>query len=90
MSTENANQPIYPVVKPGFVYADGSHEESSVIANGLTKREYFAAMALQGLLANSYQANDMDRKKDMPVEEQMQRYAKGAVMMADELLNQLK
>lgn len=37
------NQPAFPVVLPAF-----SHQEAS----GLTKREYFAAIAMQGMLAN--------------------------------------
>lgn len=34
---------MQPVVVPGFVYGDGSHEEPSV-RGGLTIRQYFAAM----------------------------------------------
>ena len=46
MKTE-ANDPINPT----FGY-DQLHLNVEVKDNGLTKREYFAAMAMQGLLAN--------------------------------------
>lgn len=50
---KNADKPIYPLQHEGFP----SHERA--IPNlinqlaGLTKREYFAAMAMQGMLSNS-------------------------------------
>lgn len=47
------NEPMQPVVIPGFVYGDGSHEEPSV-KGGLTIRQHFAAMALQGLCASGF------------------------------------
>jgi hypothetical protein len=40
----NANDDVHPVVKPGFVYGDGSYEETTV-KSGLTKHEFFAAHA---------------------------------------------
>jgi hypothetical protein len=40
----NPDEPIHPVVKP---------ISSLYHTTGLTKREYFAAMALQGLLGNN-------------------------------------
>lgn len=45
--------------------------------DGLTKREYFAAMALQGLLACP---NNVNMAQDI---------AKGAVIMADQLIIEL-
>lgn len=45
---------------------------------GLSKREYFAAMAMQGLLANS----------SVVIKES--NIAQGAVMLADQLLNELE
>jgi hypothetical protein len=32
------------------------HPDGNVTCKGLTKREYFAAMAMQGLLANSFRS----------------------------------
>ena len=42
-----ANQPAFPI--PDFVNGNGDVQAGSI---GLTKREYFSAMAMQGLLAN--------------------------------------
>jgi hypothetical protein len=42
-----ANDPIHNVINSKKDYSDDNIYKS----NGLTKREYFAAMALQGLLA---------------------------------------
>ena len=42
-----ANEPAFS--KPAFYHPDGAIDLPN---NGLTKREYFAAMELQGLLAN--------------------------------------
>jgi len=43
------NDPINPI--PG----------GGAIAIGLTKREYFAALAMQGMLANSYQQDFLNQ-----------------------------
>jgi len=50
---------------------------------GLTKREYFAAMAMQGMLASGI---TIDVDKDRP----FQTRAQTCIMMADELLKQLE
>lgn len=48
MENNNANQPAFPVfLQEGF--SINSHIDA-----GITKREYFAAMAMQGILANYY------------------------------------
>jgi len=44
----NANQPAFPI--PDFVNGNGDVQFGSI---GLTKREYFAAMAMQGILSNN-------------------------------------
>lgn len=36
----------------GFAYSANQAAENGLIFTGLTKREYFAAMAMQGLLSN--------------------------------------
>ena len=49
---------------------------------GLTKREHFAAMAMQGILANQY---------NVPVrEDQFDLVSKWSVMAADSLLKELE
>lgn len=53
--------------------------------NGLTKREYFAAMALQGMLANSDATMETIKNRSNPIDV----FPIQAVEMADELLKQL-
>lgn len=51
----NPNDPISPVHEATRVMENGMDDMGScILAGGLTKREYFAAMAMQGLLANSF------------------------------------
>ena len=67
-----ANDPIHNVINSKKDYSDDNIYKS----NGLTKREYFAAMALQGMLAkygSDYQVNN----------------AKEAVYWADALIEEL-
>lgn len=66
---KNADQPIYPIVINGHIDANDS---------GLTKREYFAAMALQGILANHTLILSMDKTCEL------------STFYADELLKQLE
>ena len=50
----NANMPAMPVtLEPGEVWS-----ETQDCAHGLTKREHFAAMAMQGLIARGEQIDD--------------------------------
>lgn len=53
--------------------------ETSVDPNGLSKREFFAAMAMQGLMANPYDPADIT----------IQKWAKQAVLHADALIDAL-
>ena len=68
---KNADQPIHPTV---------IHFRNDVPyqVHGLTKREYFAAMAMQGILANTNFISITDYA------------AKEAILQADELLKQLE
>ena len=50
------------------------HEEGTILIKGLTKREYFAALALQGLLTESQVLDNHDK------------FAKFAVQAADALI----
>lgn len=45
----NGNEPAFS--KAAFYHPDGGADSPQ---EGLTKREYFAAMAMQGMLANTY------------------------------------
>ena len=74
---KNADKPIYP-----FNEIDWNRSSSEVTTyysqeSGLTKREYFAGLAMQGLLA----ANNGQTQKYL---------AKKAIELSDELLKQLE
>lgn len=67
----NANESIHPRT----IYDDVS-EEPIAYTNGLTKREYFAGLAMSGLLAN-------------PNPGSIETNAKLAIMSADALITEL-
>ena len=71
MTTPNEQQPAYPT----FMGADSP---------GLTKRELFAAMAMNGLLSTLWTPNDA--KPEISLTE---RYAMQSVILADALLAEL-
>lgn len=61
---------------------------SNEFMSGLTKREYFAVMAMQGILAKEGWAERIcSEGGDMPLKKQI---AGAAVFMADELLKNLE
>lgn len=70
---KNSEQPAYPL---------------SYINSGLTKREYFAAMAMQGILANSAEQSYSNQQpcSFLSIQEQAQM----AVQYADALLSELE
>jgi hypothetical protein len=65
--------------QPAFNYSVGlsNHEVESMV--GLTKREYFAGLAMQGILSNP-QFNNLDLENSVVL----------AINQADELLKQLE
>ena len=65
----------YEPAFPNYSHADG---EGSCFQPGLTKREYFAAIALQGFAANPHSGIHSDRE-----------LATFAVSLADELIKAL-
>lgn len=71
----NANDPSSPIQPIFDRYGDISNERFPFV--GLTKREYFAAMAMQGILASR---NDYATPEDV---------AKYSVSMADALIERL-
>jgi hypothetical protein len=77
---ENSKQTAFGY---GFTTADGS---SHVEEKGLTKREYFAAMAMQGLLTRVPNRHNLET--DLGILE-CKRIAEEAVIMADKLLVEL-
>jgi hypothetical protein len=62
---------------------DFEHEESLNIETGLTKREYFAAMAMQGIAAEYIEVFETTSTISGNA------VAKFSVMLADELINEL-
>lgn len=66
--------------KPAFPTSEVKLSGDIIIDGGLTKREYFAGLAMQGL--HSWLIN--------PSEKQLSEYAKICVSMANKLLKQLE
>jgi hypothetical protein len=83
----NGDNSAYPVIAP----------EHGPIMIGLTKREYFAAMAMQGIIAGIYGAGSEIYKdqlkewaEDDPSDTVGGALAKDAIGYADELLKNLE
>lgn len=81
---KNADKPIYP-----FNEIDWNRSSSEVTTyysqeSGLTKREYFAGLAMQGLLALP------DKGTYGSFDEAIERICEVSVKFADELLEQLE
>lgn len=77
---KNRDKPITPIYYPGNngLMTDGdAWLEQANAFSGLTKREYFAAMAMQGFLAGQHSSNS-----EVIIET--------SVKIADELLQQLE
>ncbi|MDP9954741.1 hypothetical protein J2X97_000378 [Epilithonimonas hungarica] len=85
----NADKPIHPIVnEQGYPYMNSNFQEEhnnpppKMTTQGLTKREYFAGVALQGILSNRWSmefGNYNEKAK-----------AEMAIKQADELLKQLE
>ena len=77
-----ANQPAFPI--PDFVNGNGDVQPGSI---GLTKREYFAAMAMQGILCHKGISWKISQEKEVLIELTT---AKDAIAEADALLAELE
>lgn len=77
---ENKDKPSFPVI---IDKSNSVHTETHV---GLTKREYFAAMALKGLLTTLI---PLDNNQLCPNDEGIKLAVKLAVIAADELGKEL-
>ena len=76
---KNADKPIYPVlIQSPYLQNETSLE--------LTKREHFAGLAIQGLLANSHGGMTSGGSRTFSPNE----ISKLAILHADELLKQLE
>ena len=79
---ENKNQPAFPIMETKEAQCSLDHKQfygNVKSIGGLTKREYFAGLAMQGMLTRNY----VDRFGDM------KGVAEAAVTAADALLAQL-
>ena len=63
--------------RPAYQYASGSYDQPS---DGMTKREYFAALAMQGLCSNPHYTNHVGWYEDLKMD---------AVQQADNLIAEL-
>jgi len=77
---KNADKPINPVL----TQSPSLQNETSL---GLTKREYFAGLAMQGIMANDKWAENLAPDEWYSY---IRRVTSGAVEIADELLRQLE
>ena len=80
---ENGKQPAYPVIELNEEYGVELNETL-----GLTKREYFAGLAMQGLMSNSefIKGGSFDFESRKTAE----RVSRIATKVADELLKQIE
>ena len=77
---KNADKPINPIFEDNLINPGYSNDTQLIcIENGLTKREYFAGLAMQGILANS----SLNNLKEETV-------AEISVLCADKLLENLE
>lgn len=82
---KNSEKPINPIVNAdGYPSFDRAIENEPTSLIGLTKREYFAAKAMQGLLSIYDTHNDI-----VPNETNIKYMAKLSVTAADALLTEL-
>lgn len=80
----NADKPAYPIHGGNT----GDDPRNKILSGGLTKREYFAAMAMQGLVNREGWAERFNNENgDSSL---MDTLAIASVRMADELLKQLE
>jgi hypothetical protein len=84
---KNSDKPAYPLAERCLQDDDGLYVRS----NGLTKREYFAAMAMQGLLSNPEYIRQLEQSaKVISSFDSNNMLVRESLDMADELLKQLE
>lgn len=91
---KNAEQPVYPVKFDPQIHAIGKaihKKDIEAIVNGITKREHFSIMCLQGLLSNPNTAKQIESQKGNLETGQVNKIISlTAIELADELLKQLE
>jgi len=82
----NADKPINPLSKEDSELFDKNSKQiiQEPLFSGLTKREYFAGLAMQGLLVNYKENGHFGNSEWQPMVSEF------AVKCADELLKQLE
>jgi hypothetical protein len=75
----NGNESINPIIQQHKPNIQAQHERFECTSIGLTKREYFASMAMHGLLVGINDSNY----------ENYERIAQMAVMQSDAIINEL-
>ena len=96
---KNADKPIYPTLmqqvgdnefEPTNLHPKSQHRfvpEYSIMTGGLSKKEYYAGLAMQGMLSNSGTSNYLKGNIDLLVPELVSKFA---IEYAEELLKQLE
>ena len=79
---KNSEQPINPIGESEYK----RFTEEIGVWNGLTKREYFAGLAMQGMLSNPNAGTIKDGQRLVDITD----IANGSIKFADELLKQLE
>ena len=85
------NEPINPLQDEGFPsrFETVMYDEGKSLCTGLTIRQHFAAMAMQGMLSNSEnESNEMDLVKS-GIDNGFLATAQQAVQYADALITEL-
>lgn len=83
---DNGNQAAFPREWSKIKQHPDAPELVSVAQKGLTKREYFASMAMQGLLSNPEWMKDYKGEKYLMNEDVI---AQTSIQIADKLLTNL-
>lgn len=77
---KNADKPVYPSITKDSTEINGQVFSNNVNHSGLTKREYFAGLAMQAIIPNWNLMKGVERGAVADI----------AVEMADSLLRQLE
>jgi hypothetical protein len=71
----NGNDGAFPSMTSYRLKAGESEREKTETIGGLTKREYFAAMAMQGLLSNAEAVTEISKADFGPLQQYAVRFA---------------
>ena len=83
----NADKPIHVKNGENIIHSFNSTDYSQGNFEGLTKREYFAGLAMQGILSSQ---TEMRSNGFSLTKEEIKYICEESVLLADELLKQLE